>query len=96
MLTQAQMGSLVGRKLFPEHASDMMISTVGDFFVPLQSGFVEVFDKEADFQPAFTIGFAQGEELSGLPVLPSLRSMVDATADAVLRLSYAFAGQPLG
>jgi hypothetical protein len=93
MFTVAQLGSLVGRDKLSGLADHLHMSTVGDFIVNLEGAEVlESFDKETDFQPAFTIGFAEGEELNGMPVLPSLKNMVSVTEDAIFRLMTAFVG----
>lgn len=91
VFTVEQMGQLVGVDKVSHIPSGLMIGTVGDFVVPLD-GKPKVFDQKADFQPTFTIGLAQGEELGGFPVIMSLRKMVEATQDAILRLTVAFIG----
>lgn len=88
--TVAQLEDLVGDRIghLPGHVE---VSTVGDFVMPLDgSKPFEIFDKEANFQPPLTIGFAHGEALSGMPVIPSLNNMVKVTQDAIRELGAAF------
>jgi hypothetical protein len=90
-LRLAEFSSLVGpeRLIGFEIDETHRISSVGDFVMPLDPP-VEIFDREADFQPTFTIGFGDGEALVGLPLVSSLKAMTEATEDAVRRLAAAF------
>lgn len=86
-MTGAQFGTLVGPSNVPALGSGERIATVGDFCMALDpTATIEIFDKEAEFQPAFTIGFGQEEELASEPVIPSLIHMVNETERAVHRL----------
>ena len=88
----AQLQQLVGPDRIecddPHHT---FASTIGDFLVQLHlDAPVECFDKKADFQPQFTIGFGEGETLMSAPVIPALSEMAIHTEDAVHRLADAF------
>ncbi|WP_016744351.1 hypothetical protein [Rhizorhabdus wittichii] len=91
-LTLEQLRVLVG----PEQAAGVpagvgKVSTLGDFIVILRGhGPVESFDRKADFQPPFFIGFGPTEALIGQQVIPALKAMVDAAEDAVYRIARAY------
>lgn len=90
--TARQLGSLVGQDLVAHLPPELQIAAVGNFGVSLQPHeATEVFDKKADPQPPLTIGFAEGEELANLPLIPSLAKMVSATHDAIWKLGSAWA-----
>ncbi len=70
---------------------DTLIAFSGDFVMNLDAcGPVEVFDKEANPQPAITVGLGQVEPLSGMPLIWALTNMTEATEDAIRRLARAF------
>ncbi len=69
---------------------NVIISVVGDWSIDLtDTPPAATFDKEADFQPAFTIGFGQGEALESFPLIMALANMADATEAAVRRIAKA-------
>lgn len=91
--TVAELESLIGPGKVGHLPPMAKVSTVGDFLVHLEEGSVtDPSDKEADFQPPFTIGFGEGEPLVSQPVIPALKEMTSATEDAIFRLARAFVG----
>jgi hypothetical protein len=90
-LRMDQLATLVGGELEPGLPPDMTIGTSGGFILSLEEAEAdESFDKDADFQPSFNVGFGQGETLSGLPIVAVLKNMLVATEDAILRLTAAY------
>lgn len=68
--------------------TDAIVAAVGEFMIHLDiEGPVESFDKIADQQPLFTVGFGEGEALSGSPVIFALTEMAKATEGAVRRIA---------
>lgn len=90
-MSGAQLGSLIGGENIPGLGPNEQIATVGDFIVALDPTLpITSFDNPTDFQPPFTVGFGQGEELVSEPVIPSLLSMTQETEHAITRMMYAF------
>ena len=88
-LTIYQFRELTGADI--QGSSDARIAAIGDFIMSLDPGApFQDFDREANFQPTFTVGFAEGEALVSWPVIPALKEMVVSTEDAVRRLAAAF------
>jgi len=68
-----------------------IIALVGDWSTNLADAPPATpFDKEADFQPTFTIGFGQGEALESFPLILALVKMAETTESAVRRLASAY------
>ena len=89
-LTGAQMRELIYPRE-PNFSDNSLLSTVGDWEVQLDGTEpIEVFDRKADYQPTFTIGFGQEEALESLPLDFALENMVTATDKAVRGLARAF------
>jgi len=75
-----------------ELPQNLIIAVVGDFVVNnLPPGaVVEPFDKKADIQPTFTIGFGHGEALESYPLVFALTEMAKSTETAVRALARAY------
>ena len=91
----ADLSTIIPLDRMPKIPLETIVSTIGPFAVDLCDGdfdrtnFPE-FERKAAFDPAFTIAFGNDETLQGEPVIEALRSITDATVNAVDRLARAF------
>ena len=68
-----------------------IIRTVGGFCTALDSSSpIEIFDKKAVSQPAFLVGFGQGEALENEELFDAVSKMITSAESAVRRLARAF------
>jgi hypothetical protein len=90
-LTVPQLGTLIGQHHVAHLPPSAVVSTGGGFVITLgEKEATASFDKEADFQPPFSIGFGEGEAMVSSPVIPALKMMCEATEDAIIRLAAAY------
>jgi hypothetical protein len=89
-LTAHQLGILIGGHRVSNLDPRMRLATTGDMTVLMGEPSAATFDKKADFQPPFSVGFDQREALPNEPVIPALSQMVMVTEDAVRRLARAY------